>query len=377
MIATGGRARWWPGLLLGAVLLTPGAVWGQQREPGSAVQGTVHDAATRLPIGGALVEIQDTLGRVVEHRLTNTSGTFRFPSLPAGRYQYRIVAIGYAPRPVVPLVVDAAGVRLPDLALSTWGVRLPDIIARGTRQYCGTDELGDAVFSQLLASARSSLEIVEATVQSGAIAFEVEQVRSEVRYHAVAGLERADTAYIPLAAWPIRSIPPDSLRVHGFMREYWDSEGEVHRHFYGPDARVLFAPWFLASHCFSLARISPASGRILVHFKPTRKSPQVDIKGTLTFHAGSLALESVEFTHENLPAWMTQRSAGGEMLFRQLPNGLWVAALWSLWGPIEGVSHQYRSQMSGIAEIRGRVVRIIQTPRVDELVAQATARPIQ
>ncbi len=353
-----GRRRW-SGLLL-AVLLLPGAARAQESDAAGAVQGTVHDAYSRAPISGALVEIQDTLGRVVGHRLTNTSGTFRFPALPVGRYQYRVAAIGYTPLPVVPLVVEPAGVRLPDLTMSAFGVRLTDIVALGTRQYCGVDQLGDAVFAQLLGSARNSLEIVEATVQAGGFAFEVEQVRSQVSYHAVRQLERADTAIIPLAAWPIRSIPPDSLRVHGFMREYWDSEGEVHRHFYGPDARVLFAPWFLDSHCFAVAKVNPASGRILVHFKPARKSRQVDIKGTLTFHAGSLALESVEFTHENLPSWMNQRSAGGEMLFRQAPNGLWVAALWSLWGPIEGVGQQYRSQMDGIAEIRGRVVRMVQ-----------------
>lgn len=65
--------------------------------------GVVVDGARR-PVPGAEVRVEDRASGAVRFAVTERSGTFRFVSLPAGRYHVRVEALGY--RPVVLLDVD-------------------------------------------------------------------------------------------------------------------------------------------------------------------------------------------------------------------------------------------------------------------------------
>lgn len=69
---------------------------------------------------------------------------------------------------------------------------------------------------------------------------------------------RTDTTRESLARWPVESVEPDSLRIRGFVRPLAPIEARQGLTYHGPDAEVLFSPWFLESHCFqSLVLTSP------------------------------------------------------------------------------------------------------------------------
>ncbi len=74
---------------------------GQQPQPTRrTVLGVVRDSATRLPLGGALVQ----LGHL--QLVTDTAGRFRFQAVPDGPATFRLSQLGYASRIVTVLVGD-------------------------------------------------------------------------------------------------------------------------------------------------------------------------------------------------------------------------------------------------------------------------------
>ncbi len=76
------------GLAIG-VLLAPRATSAQAAAP--ALTGQVLDAATRVPVRAAVVELAKKRGRV----LTDSVGRFTFPSMAAGTYVVMASALGY------------------------------------------------------------------------------------------------------------------------------------------------------------------------------------------------------------------------------------------------------------------------------------------
>ncbi len=72
------------------------------------VEGQVRDG-NRRPVAGAEVRVEDRASGAVRYALSARDGTFRFVSIPAGRYDIRVEALGY--RPVVHLDVDVGAAR--------------------------------------------------------------------------------------------------------------------------------------------------------------------------------------------------------------------------------------------------------------------------
>jgi hypothetical protein len=78
------------------------------REAGTLV-GDLRSTLDGRPVGWADVALEGTTRQTT----TDSAGTFRFDTLPAGRYVLRTRRIGYAPRRVDSLTVGGAdGVRL-------------------------------------------------------------------------------------------------------------------------------------------------------------------------------------------------------------------------------------------------------------------------
>ncbi len=168
-------------------------------------------------------------------------------------------------------------------------MRLPDLLAVSRGRYCGRKGLSDETFGRLLESAHSALDIIAATIRSRELRFTVTEIRTRTLYSAMGGITSADTTTLPLLAWPVQSIDPDSLRVFGFSREVRPGDPAT-RVYYGPDPRVLFADWFLDGHCFSLAHFKAGDDTLHVRFVPARKDKLVDISGELLLDAHHLAL---------------------------------------------------------------------------------------
>ncbi len=326
---------------------------------GQSVRGRVLDGSRR-PLIGALVELRDPAGQSLKIVLTTASGAFQFDAPAAGRYLYRVAAIGFQPQPLGPIDVPAVGLVLPDIVLRGMTMRLPDIVALGRGRFCGKSGLADQMFEQLLESAHTALQVMEAAVNDKAIGFQVGIINTKTIYGPYNNFAVADTIVQKLSAWPVLSIDPDTLRAVGFgrMRE---AGNEGTREYYGPDARVLFADWFLESHCFTLdkprdKKVAPDS--LHLRFAPARKGKLVDVAGELVLDAHNLALLQFSFVLRNLPNWMPDEAAGGYMEFSSLNSGMWMTKSWAIWAPLGGVNAERRMSVAGQAETYGFVTKV-------------------
>jgi hypothetical protein len=326
---------------------------------GQSIRGRVVDPG-RSPLVGALVELRGVGGNSLQTVLTSPSGTFQLTAPAPGRYFYRIAAIGYQPRPLVAVEVPNTGVAVGEIVLQRMVMRLPDLIAAGRGRYCGKSGIADDVFSRLLESAHTALQIIQATIETGRVGFQVAVVNTRTVFGAINNFEVADTVIQPLTKWPVESIDPDTLRIVGFSRDL-EPGNESTRWYYGPDPRVLFSDWFLESHCFSLDK--PDRKRLTdtlhLRFSPARKSPLVDVGGELVLDAHDLSLLQFSFEMKNLPKWMAEDAAGGDMQFTRLSSGLWITKNWAMWAPRAGISEfDRRIRVAGQVETHGWVTRI-------------------
>jgi len=179
-----------------------------------SIRGRVLDPARR-PLVGALVELRDLSGKSLEIMITSPSGAFQLTAPASGRYLFRVAAIGFQPRPPSSLDVPADGVVLPDIVLATMAMRLPDLVALGRSRFCGKSGLTDEIFSRVLESAHSALQIMQTTIESQQVSFQVAVINTATYYGAFNNLEAADTVVQPLARWPVQSIDPDTLKAVG------------------------------------------------------------------------------------------------------------------------------------------------------------------
>jgi hypothetical protein len=326
---------------------------------GQSIRGRVVDPG-RSPLVGALVELRGAGGNSLQTVLTSPSGAFQLTAPAPGRYFYRVAAIGFQPRSLVAVDVPGGGLAVGDIVLQRMVMRLPDLIAAGRGRHCGRSGIADDVFSRLLESAHTALQIIQATIETGRVGFQVAVVNTRTVFGAINNFEIADTVVQPLTKWPVESIDPDTLRVVGFSRDL-EPGNESTRWYYGPDPRVLFSDWFLESHCFALDKPDRKHPTDTLHlrFSPARKSPLVDVGGELVLDAHDLSLLQFSFEMKNLPKWMAEDAAGGDMQFTRLSSGLWITKNWAMWAPRAGISEfDRRIRVAGQVETHGWVTRI-------------------
>jgi hypothetical protein len=261
---------------------------------GQSIRGRVVEPG-RSPLVGALVELRGVGGNSLQTVLTSPSGAFQLTAPAPGRYFYRIAAIGYQPRSLVAVEVPDTGVAVGEIVLQRMVMRLPDLIAAGRGRYCGKSGIADDVFGRLLESAHTALQIIQATIETGRVGFQVAVVNTRTVFGAINNFEVADTVIQPLTKWPVESIDPDTLRIVGFSRDL-EPGNESTR-------------WY--------------------------------------------------FEMKNLPKWMAEAAAGGDMQFTRLSSGLWITKNWAMWAPRAGISEfDRRIRVAGQVETHGWVTRI-------------------
>ncbi len=312
--------RW---LLFAAVLaaIIPGSAASAQ-----VVRGRVLDAVRGSPIAGALVELRDSAGTVRARTLSGESGAFALMPTVRDGLSVRIVAIGYTPRPLSPLATFALG----DLTMAPHAITLPAIRALADGKGCGG--VGDIdTWTRLLDATAGALEVMEATIESGARQFEILEV---VTVMVDGRVMQADSSSGVLSEWPIGSISQDSLRAFGFAAEIPPVLGGG-RTWYGPDLAVLFAEWFQSSHCFAVSRPDKRTNDIVIRFEPVAKAKLVDLAGEIRLDPVTLAVRELSYTHVNLPSTVGKGAAGGVVRFATDSTGTWVPVYWSIRAPIE------------------------------------------
>ena len=330
------------GVFLTLALLAPALA------PAQVVRGRVVEESG-APVARALVELRRLDGTVAARGSSAASGSYVLLAPDEGSYRLRIAAIGYAPHTSAPFVVAAQGASHPDVRLARVAVTLAELQVL-ERSRCGSGG-GGAVLARLLDGARTSLDVMQATLAADS-GFAVRLVRRTALATRRDSLVTADTSAAEMVRWPIESVDPDSIREVGFM-VVGPVEGGRGYHWFGPDVRVLFADWFLANHCFRVAPRDAADSTITVEFTPERFTRRVDIAGTLVLDATSLALHRLTFEHRHLPNGLRQGSAGGAIQVAERPDGVWLPVEWRIFAPIVG--SRFRGPI-GTSELAGYVL---------------------
>jgi TonB-linked SusC/RagA family outer membrane protein len=129
-------ARSLPGLVLAAGLLAFGFSPGAAQNTG-AIQGRVVEAGTQRPLAGAQV----TLVGTTRTMLTNPSGEFLLPGVPAGAHRVRAEFLGYTTGEATTRVAAGQTSRV-ELSLSTSAISLDAVIVTALGQTATRRELG-------------------------------------------------------------------------------------------------------------------------------------------------------------------------------------------------------------------------------------------
>lgn len=303
---------------------------------GQTVQGRVVELPGQGPIAGALVALVDSAGGEVARAATSPSGGFVLAAAAAGRYHVLIRRIGLYPWRSPPFAL-AAGITYPvTFQVDSRPYELPTLTVEARRSRCGARPGDSGVLGALLEGADVALQLARATVDERRVAFStarwLKALAPDLRL-----LDSASTGVTRLTRWPIESADPDSLRLWGFVRQPPPRERagtadlELGPTYYGPDARVLFSDWFLASHCFRVGE--QEAGLLEVRFAPERRGDRAAIEGRLLIDRRSMELRRLEFEYVGLPRWVPKGEAGGFVELRRLREGAWVPRAWALRAP--------------------------------------------
>jgi hypothetical protein len=334
------------GVFLVLVLLWPALACGQ------LVRGRVLEAGTDAPIARAIVELRLPGGQVANRGITAPNGSFAINAPRAGRYQVRVAAIGYSPYLAPGFEVPPEGVTYGDVRMTRAAVTLTELQVLGTSR-CGTGGMGSDVLTRLLEAARTSLDVMSGSLTAGGNGFNVEMVHRQALATRRDSVISADTTRGAMMRWPIESIDPDSIKWLGFMVPSGFAGENAGHLWFGPDVRVLFADWFLESHCFRVEARSADTTAITVVFDPVIERGRVDIGGTMVLDPRSLALRALTFEHRNLPRPFRTGMAGGELRFAEQASGTWLPISWRIFAPIPSSA---TGAPIGIDERSGRVL---------------------
>jgi len=291
------------------------------------IHGTVVEELSQRPVAGGLVQLLDA-SRVGASTVTDEQGRFLLPPVPPGQYRIRVLRIGFRPWSSDSLFELVHGDRQVLLTVPVEPVLLAEIAVEGASPCRATPD-ADRRVALLWDQARTSLGLLGAG-------------RRDLDYHVTISRRGLDAAgrvtsleMLPAlgqGAWPVTSLPADSLAELGFVQPGDTVEGPT---YYGPDVAVFFSDAFLQTHCFRL--VAPAATRrslLGVGFAPVRGRRLPDIEGTLWLDRRSGHLQRLEYRYTGLWHWVPPGGAGGSLDFSRLRAGTPIITGWKLKAPV-------------------------------------------
>jgi hypothetical protein len=301
------------------------------------IRGTVVLPDSTTPLAGAIVVASDR-GVTAAQGLANGRGEFALRLPHAGRYDVRVLRIGYRPT-IAPWVEIGASdtVRLrivfrgDAVVLSAVNVRDKETcrVSADTGMMVARvwDEARKAVLSSQLSSDDAPL-VAEWIEYDRMLDSAGRTVRSQ---HVRSATNPTTHAF--------RSLPADQLADKGYVVS--DNTGTT---YYAPDADVLLSDSFASTHCFQLRAAPPPGDQHLigVAFSPSRgRRDALDIEGVLWLDRNTAELETLEFEYTNLPDVVHPAHPGGRVEFLRLSDGNWLVSRWSVRMPRVAAIEKY------------------------------------
>jgi len=327
------------------------------------VEGRVVSAADSAGIASALVQLLDGAGARVAQVSTAAGGTFRLSAPTPGRYVVAVLRIGQRAWRSAAMDLETGVRRSLTIAVPDDPILLAQISVEA-RNTCRASPAEGTLVAELLQQVDRALTLTRMAMErweSGRLV-ELYERTTTLAFQTVDSTGTVDVG----SAWPIRGAAPESLAVHGFVRQEVEAPGQPlgRALYYWPDAPVLLSPWFLATHCFSVSEGSGAdSGTVVVTFRP-EQTRRADIAGRLVLAGRTLELRRVEWRYVGLPYWVSREGSGGAMMFDRLPSGVYLPVQWWARAPVplvgqgRGLGGQLRTTVAlwGWKEGGGRLV---------------------
>jgi hypothetical protein len=278
------------------------------------------ETETRTPLSGALLALITPANRVIEERLSSSSGVATF-NAPPGDYLVRVRRVGYRPfysKQITlprsePLVLEVESPR----------VILQEMVVTASAQ-CGRINPDAATLSALWEEISKGLRSSQLTANDLKEISRRVVFRREVREDG-SMISSDSTVVRAFGGRPFGSPDPASLVALGYVR------GDVIKGwtYFGPDEVVLLSDPFAATHCFRAVRNRKRPNQIGVAFQPVPKRKQTDINGVIWLDERSSELREVEFRYVNAGV-LDDFDTGGFSRFRRMPSGAWIVSEWML-----------------------------------------------
>ncbi len=275
---------------------------------------------------GVIVIANDAKGAPAARALTGESGSYELKLPGPGRYEVRVLRIGFRPTIVPAFDVEPFESKNLPITLRGEAVVLSAVKVQG-KSTCQMQQDSGQVVAHLWEEARKAIAATQLT--PGGSRLNVKWViydrTTDVTGNIVISETKNSSSASSVKAFV--GLPPDSLAKIGYMTE--DATGTVYR---GLDADALLSEQFAALHCFREEPPAKDKGDwIGIGFRPAKeRSGIVEIEGTLWLDRMTSELRQLEFRYTNLPDEYTHLKAGGSIEFLRLSTGSWLVGRWQL-----------------------------------------------
>ena len=291
------------------------------------LRGVVRDSASGLPIPGAVVSLLDSAATVAARAMTNERGQFQATLLGNGVRSVRFVRLGF--RPAEARVPSAQnGVISMDVVMVAIPMSLQPVSVTATGSKCPRRRDRTLALALLEQARAGLLATVVARSQVPARMKRVMATRTmngnttRITHQRV----RIDSVDATLGSYAAAFSAPEFVR-NGFIA---DSNGT--QIYYGPDAETLLDDDFSTGYCFHV--MDPNRRRpnqVGLGFRAAdRKQGRVDLDGALWIDTVARALVDIEYRYAGMDPGLDEYDPGGQMFFREMPNGTVVIDRWSI-----------------------------------------------
>ncbi len=315
---------------------------------------------------GVIVTASDTSGATIARALTGEAGSYELRLKGPGRYEVRVVRIGFRPT-IVPVFAVAAGeTKTLPITLRGDPIVLAAVTVQG-KSVCRVQQDSGQAVAGLWEEARKAIAATQLSPVGARQMVKWMQYDRNTDLTGAHVLSEIVNTSSAAAMAAFVSLPPDSLAKVGYMSD--DESGTIYR---APDAAALLSAPFAALHCFR-AEPPPKDNPdwVGIGFRPAKdRGAIVDIAGTLWLDRASSELRQLDFRYTNLPEDFTGAKAGGTVQFLRLSTGSWLVGSWQLRMPrgtrqlvanysggIRG-REEYRTMVTGLQFTGGAVTAV-------------------
>ena len=311
--------------IIGAVMaaIAPRPMVGQE------LRGVVRDSASRLPIPGAVVTLQDSASQPLARTTTSERGEFRIALLNHDAVRrIRVVRLGF--RPISTRLPDPVdGVIRVELDLATLSMRMAPVAVTTDRPARCPRRRDGLVAMAVLDQARAGLlATIVARSDKPARMTRLRAIRTMDGFtdRVIHQRVRIDSAAAAFGSFGAAHNAAEFV-TNGFTS---DSAGQTQ--YFGPDAEVLLDDGFASGYCFRLMDGDRARPNQLgLGFRPaTPRDGRIDVDGALWIDTVARRLVDIEYRYLGIDPRAEPFRPGGTISFREMANGVVLIDRWAI-----------------------------------------------